>query len=169
VPGQTLFGGSILDRRETSTKVTILDGQTVVISGIKRTAINDIVRKVPILGDIPIIGGLFRSTEKSESQTELVAFIRPIVLDTPEKIRAATMGDFKTLNRARSELEGIDTEKYPATPDRYMDPAEEPHSIDELESGSDDGAIWWEDKGSDHGSTATNNSTSNTVARRKDE
>lgn len=122
VPGQTLFGGSILDRRETTTKVTIRDGQTVVISGIRRTVLNDIVRKVPLLGDIPLIGGLFRSTEKSESRTELVAFIRPIILDSPEKIRASGAEDYNLLNNSRKRLEGADIDKNPAGLDHWNEP-----------------------------------------------
>lgn len=122
VPGQTLFGGSILDRRETTTKVTISDGQTVVISGIRRTVLNDIVRKVPLLGDIPLIGGLFRSTEKSESRTELVAFIRPIILDSPEKIRAIGAEDYDLLNRSRKTLEGADVENNPAGLENWNEP-----------------------------------------------
>jgi len=119
VPGQTLFGGSILDRRETTTKVTIRDGQTVVISGIRRTSLSDIVRKVPFLGDLPLIGGLFRSKDKTESRSELVAFIRPIILDSPEKIRNVTEGDFDLLNRTRGNLEGADVEKNPAGLDHW--------------------------------------------------
>lgn len=122
VPGQTLFGGSILDRRETTTKVTISDGQTVVISGIRRTVLNDIVRKVPLLGDIPLIGGLFRSTEKSASRTELVAFIRPIILDSPEKIRETSLEEFNLLNKNRKELEGADIENNPAGIKHWNEP-----------------------------------------------
>ncbi|MCC6908498.1 MAG: hypothetical protein IT430_11190 [Phycisphaerales bacterium] len=122
VPGQTLFGGSILDRRETTTKVTIRDGQTVVISGIRRTVLNDIVRKVPLLGDIPLIGGLFRSTEKSESRTELVAFIRPIILDSDDKIRSLGEDDYRLLNESRRKLEGADVEESPASLDHWNEP-----------------------------------------------
>ncbi len=142
VPGQTLFGGSILDRRETTTKVTIRDGQTVVISGIRRTSLTDIVRKVPLLGDIPLIGGLFRSTDKTESRSELVAFIRPIILDSPEKIRNVTEGDFDLLNRSRGNLEGANVEQNPAGLDHWNEEYfRSPDSEDDPFS-DNDGTLW---------------------------
>ena len=86
VPGQTLFGGFIVDRRETSSKVTVRNGQTIVVSGILRTEEADIVRKIPILGDIPIIGNIFfRSRDKSQKHSELIAFVTPIILENPDK------------------------------------------------------------------------------------
>lgn len=148
VPGQTLFGGSILDRRETTTKVTIRDGQTVVISGIRRTSLSDIVRKVPLLGDIPLIGGLFRSTDKTESRSELVAFIRPIILDSPEKIRNVTEGDFDLLNRSRSNLEGVDVEQNPAGLDHWNEEYFRPRDTeDDPSGGGENGTLWMDRRG----------------------
>jgi general secretion pathway protein D len=83
VQGQTLFGGAIVDRRETTTQLIVQDGQTVVISGILRSEDSNIVRKVPLLGDIPLLGWIFRSTEKSKSNSEVLVFITPLVVDNP--------------------------------------------------------------------------------------
>lgn len=85
VPGQTLFGGFILDRRETTTKLTVRDRQTVVLSGILREEESEILRKVPLLGDLPLIGGIFRSKDAAKVNSELVAFITPIIMDNPEE------------------------------------------------------------------------------------
>lgn len=84
VPGQTLFGGAIVDRRETTTQLIVKDGQTVVISGIIRNELSDVVRKVPLLGDIPLLGELFKSREKSNKSTELFVFITPIVINNTD-------------------------------------------------------------------------------------
>ncbi len=81
VPGQTLFGGFIVDRRETTTKLTVRDGQTIVLSGILRQEESRIRRKAPLLGDLPIIGNLFRSSTTNIENTELLAFITPVILD----------------------------------------------------------------------------------------
>lgn len=83
VPGQTLFGGFIIDRRETTTQVIVKNGQTIVLSGILRDQVSSIERKVPGLGDIPLLGQLFKSRENTKTTTELVAFITPIVVDNP--------------------------------------------------------------------------------------
>jgi general secretion pathway protein D len=85
VPGVTLFGGAIIDRRETRTHVVLQNGQTIVISGILREDESKITRKVPLLGDIPFIGEIFKSRENSTTTTELIAFITPYVVDNPSE------------------------------------------------------------------------------------
>jgi general secretion pathway protein D len=86
VPGQTLFGGFIVDRRETTTQVIVKNGQTIVISGILRSEDSDVLRKVPLLGDIPLLGRLFRSRDKTVKETELVVFITPVVVDNVDDV-----------------------------------------------------------------------------------
>ena len=83
--GETLFGAFIVDRRETTTQVIVQDSQTIVISGILRSEFVDIVRKVPLLGDIPIINLLFKSIEKKKEDRELLVFITPIVVNNAEQ------------------------------------------------------------------------------------
>ena len=86
VQGQTLFGGAIIDRRETTTQLIVGDGQTIVISGILRSEDSDIVRKVPLLGDIPLLGWLFKSKERTKTNSEVLVFITPIVVDNPGEV-----------------------------------------------------------------------------------
>ncbi len=83
--GQSTFGGFIVDRRETTTQLILGDAQTVVISGILRAEDSDVVRKVPLLGDIPLLGALFRSTEKEKKTTELLVFITPLVVENSKE------------------------------------------------------------------------------------
>ena len=75
----------IVNRRQTTTAVTIKNNQTIVISGIRKEDDSDVVRKVPLLGDIPVLGALFSSTEKAKSISELVIFVTPIVVDNPDE------------------------------------------------------------------------------------
>lgn len=84
VPGQTLFGGFVVDRRETTTQLIVKDKQTIVISGILRSELSDVNRKVPVLGDIPLLGAIFRSKDKTVKNTELLVFITPIVVVNTE-------------------------------------------------------------------------------------
>jgi general secretion pathway protein D len=90
-PQSTSDGQFVVDRRETTTQLIVRDGQTVVISGILRSQDSDVKRKVPLLGDIPLIGLLFTSIEKTTTSTELVAFITPRVIDNT--------ADLDTFNR----------------------------------------------------------------------
>jgi len=84
VPGQTLFGGFIVDRRETISRITVKDGQTIVLSGILTEQESTITRKIPILGNIPILGEFFTSRDNENTTSELIAFITPTVVDHPD-------------------------------------------------------------------------------------
>jgi general secretion pathway protein D len=110
-PQQTLFGGFIVDRRETTTQLIVRDGQTVVISGILRSEDADIKRKIPGLGDIPLLGELFTSRERTRTQTELIAFITPVVVLNGAERDRVNEGPRERLGELRKEL----------TPDRPED------------------------------------------------
>lgn len=66
--------------RAASTLVRVKNGQTVVIGGLLTSRETDQTRKVPFLGDIPVVGWLFTSRSKSKSTTDLVIFITPTIL-----------------------------------------------------------------------------------------
>ncbi|MGQ0709919.1 MAG: pilus assembly protein N-terminal domain-containing protein [Rhodoferax sp.] len=74
--------GPALLTRKTRTEFNVRDGETIVLAGlIKRDASNN-VDKVPLLGDIPVLGALFRSKRFQNDETELVVFVTPTVVDT---------------------------------------------------------------------------------------
>jgi type IV pilus assembly protein PilQ len=56
------------------------DGQTVVLGGILETEKRDTEKKVPVLGDIPVLGHLFKSTTKTNNKDELLIFITPKIM-----------------------------------------------------------------------------------------
>lgn len=80
VPSAT--GGFVpsIDTRELTTQVLVNNGDTVVLGGIYETTRNETVRKVPLLGDIPGVGALFRSTSNVADKSELLIFITPKIL-----------------------------------------------------------------------------------------
>jgi type IV pilus assembly protein PilQ len=75
-------GGSVpsIDTRQIQTQVLVGDGQTVVLGGILETTKSYAANKVPWLGDIPILGHLFKSTTDINNKTELLIFITPKIL-----------------------------------------------------------------------------------------
>jgi type IV pilus assembly protein PilQ len=75
-------GGSVpsIDTREIITQVLVNDGQTVVLGGILETVKTKSANKIPFLGDIPVLGFLFRSTTDINNKTELLIFITPKIL-----------------------------------------------------------------------------------------
>jgi type IV pilus assembly protein PilQ len=72
-----------INTRKAATQVLIREGERLVIGGISRTELRANVRKVPLLGDIPILGALFRISENFEQGRELVVFLTPSVLQPP--------------------------------------------------------------------------------------
>ena len=73
----------IISTRETSTTALIHNGQTVVIGGLKKQEVLQQVNKIPLLGDLPLLGGLFRFEGEKTVNSELVIFITPHVIENP--------------------------------------------------------------------------------------
>lgn len=71
----------VFSTREVTTEVTVYDGQTVVLGGLMREDIQKVQDKVPILGDIPIAGRLFRSTADQHIKRNLIMFVTASLLD----------------------------------------------------------------------------------------
>ncbi|HUY84570.1 MAG TPA: type IV pilus secretin PilQ [Steroidobacteraceae bacterium] len=79
---QSATGGTVpsIDTRRIVTQVLVNDGQTVVLGGILGTTKTNSDNKVPYLGDIPVLGHLFKSTSRINNKTELLVFITPKIL-----------------------------------------------------------------------------------------
>ena len=69
-----------IDTREIVTQVLVNDGQTVVLGGILETERRDNEQKVPWLGDVPVLGRLFKTTSKTDNKDELLIFVTPRIL-----------------------------------------------------------------------------------------
>jgi type IV pilus assembly protein PilQ len=69
-----------IDTREIVTQVLVNDGQTVVLGGILETERRDAETKVPLLGDVPVLGRLFKTTSKTDNKDELLIFVTPRIL-----------------------------------------------------------------------------------------
>jgi type IV pilus assembly protein PilQ len=80
VPSAT--GGFVpsIDTRNIQTQVLVKDGQTVVLGGIMETERRDNVKKVPGLGDVPVVGNLFKTKSKINNRDELLIFVTPKIL-----------------------------------------------------------------------------------------
>ncbi|CAG9174336.1 Secretin GspD 2 [Cupriavidus laharis] len=77
-----LIQGPTTNVRSIETNVLVDDGQIIVLGGLIEDSYGDGVQKVPLLGDIPLIGGLFRYENKNRSKTNLLVFLRPYVMRT---------------------------------------------------------------------------------------
>lgn len=78
--GETTADGIAIDTKHVQTQVLVENGGTVVIGGIFERTERDEIRKVPLLGDLPGVGNLFKSRDRLDSRSELLIFITPRVL-----------------------------------------------------------------------------------------
>ena len=78
----------IINKRSIKTTVLLEDGELLVLGGLIDDKVIDTVQKVPFLGDIPILGALFRSTKLTKAKQTLVVFIRATIIKDPDKARA---------------------------------------------------------------------------------
>ena len=74
----------ILNKREIQTTVTVDDGQIIALGGLLDDNERRTLEKIPILGDVPILGELFKSRSKARTKTNLMVFIRPTILRSRE-------------------------------------------------------------------------------------
>lgn len=84
----TIFSGvPSINTKKVSTQVLVENGGTVVIGGVYTQDISNSTTKVPLLGDVPVLGALFRSNNKSDVKSELLIFITPKIVDDAMTLR----------------------------------------------------------------------------------
>ena len=79
-PNRSNPGDPAINKMEISTKLLVADGDIVVIGGIKKNQVTDSKRQMPGVGDVPIVGNLFKGKAKTDNMDELLVFIAPRVL-----------------------------------------------------------------------------------------
>jgi len=99
IPISTGVSAPVIDVRSADTVVVTPDGQTVVIGGLISTTKAQNIVKIPWLGDIPLMGNLFRRKQTSETKTELLIFLTPHVVQAPAQLAAVS-----DIERTRANL-----------------------------------------------------------------
>ncbi|WP_449369685.1 type II secretion system secretin GspD [Thiomonas sp.] len=82
ISSQSNTAGIITNKRSIQTSVLVNDGQTIVLGGLMQDNVSENNSKIPGLGDIPGLGALFRSNSRTATKTDLMVFLRPIVVRT---------------------------------------------------------------------------------------
>ena len=85
--GQVTAAGFAIDTKHVKTEVLVENGGTVVIGGIYTQDERNTTTKVPVFGDIPVLGNLFRNNSRQDNKTELLVFITPRIVDDRLTIR----------------------------------------------------------------------------------
>jgi len=101
-------GYPIIDTRSAKTNVELKDGESLIIGGLLSEEAINTMSKIPILGDIPILGALFRSTQKDIKEKELVFFITPKLMKaTPPGVKTELPTDKRPTEQEEKELRWI--------------------------------------------------------------
>jgi general secretion pathway protein D len=119
-----------INNRSAETTVTCYDGQTVIIGGLIQTTDQDMEDKIPLLGDMPGLGLLFRRIEKVKVRDELMIFLTPRILRNAEATHEATLDEF----RRNDTLRSLKTNH--AYKEGALDMIREPDLRDEIRKGS---------------------------------
>lgn len=113
----------VIDLRSASTVVVTPDGQQVVIGGLMEKDNTVIDSKIPVLGDIPLLGNLFKHKQRATSKKELMIFLTPHVVMKPSMLAAASKLETDKLEMGRKAWKEQEFNKYldtlplkPATP-----------------------------------------------------
>jgi general secretion pathway protein D len=80
VESNSAANGLITNKSSIETTVVIDDGATLVLGGLLQDEANDAVAKVPVLGDLPVVGNLFKTLARDRAKTNLMVFLRPVVI-----------------------------------------------------------------------------------------
>ncbi len=128
------FQADILTQRKLKTVVRVRDGQTVVLGGLIQTQLEERRTKVPIVGDIPVVGWIFRSKSFSNVKTELLVILTPRVIPGEEGEAVELIerySDHEILrmtpaDRILEELKRSDPENFRLEPEAPSQPADAP-------------------------------------------
>ena len=96
----TQGAGLATTKRSLETNVLVDDGQIIVLGGLIDDKLQDGIEKVPVLGDIPLIGGLFRYKTRSHAKTNLMVFLRPTIIRTSEQSMSLTEDRYDYIRNA---------------------------------------------------------------------
>ncbi|MGH1409202.1 MAG: GspD family T2SS secretin variant ExeD [Aeromonas sp.] len=113
--------GPTFDTRTVKNAVLVKSGETVVLGGLMDEQTKEQISKVPLLGDIPVLGYLFRSTSNTTSKRNLMVFIRPTILRDADVYTGVSSSKY-SLFRAE-QLEASAQEGYLTSPARQVLPA----------------------------------------------
>lgn len=103
----------ITNNREISTNVIAKNGQIIVLGGLMQNQLNESEQKVPLLGDIPLLGNLFRYRKSSNTKQNLLVFIRPSILRDQKSVAYYTNDKYQFMRK----LESSNKEKVLLMPD----------------------------------------------------
>lgn len=118
---QTKDGDFIYSNRTLKTAVMVDDGQTIVIGGLLQDDRSKTKNKVPLLGDIPLLGNLFKYNTHGSRKRNLMLFVRPTIMRSAETLAYTSQDRFNRLKLLQKGNKDAPAEHFPATPSNLFD------------------------------------------------
>jgi general secretion pathway protein D len=103
-PGTSNAGPST-NKRSIESNVVVDDGQIIVLGGLIEDRYTDNKSKVPLLGDIPYLGALFRSESRTKTRTNLMVFLRPVVMRDAETTNRVSLERYEQIRAFQREMQ----------------------------------------------------------------
>ena len=114
--------GLITNKRSIESNIVVADGSVVVLGGLLSDTFSDNRQQVPGLGDLPLLGGLFRSESRSRSKTNLLVFLRPVVVRDDVSAEVLSNGRYRDMQGLQTESHKPGTATLPVTNDQVLPP-----------------------------------------------
>jgi general secretion pathway protein D len=126
-PGQVIVGGTTtalgaggssavyapnINKRSANTVVVTPDGQPVVIGGLIGSDKSSTDSKIPLLGDIPLFGQLFRFSNKTSTKSELLIFLTPHIVRQPDQLAAMAVNETKQSQLITNSVSEQELDRY---------------------------------------------------------
>ena len=116
VPISNTVSSPVIDKRSADTVVVTPSDRTVVIGGLISTESKDRDSKIPLLGDIPLLGYAFKRKQKTDTKTELLIFLTPRVILNPGDLGAASDGERAKMDLAPKAFPAAELDRYIGKP-----------------------------------------------------
>jgi general secretion pathway protein D len=100
----TSFNAPVVSTRKVQTQLTVRSGGLAVIGGLMKNNKKQTEYKIPLLGDVPYLGAFFRKKQETVEKTELLVFISPTVIRTPEEMKSITDKEKEKIKEKVPEL-----------------------------------------------------------------
>lgn len=110
--GSNPVGAPVISKRSADTVVVTPDGQTVIIGGLMSNAKSSVDSKIPLLGDIPLLGNLFKRKLRAEEKTELMIFLTPHVVNQPTQVAKMTSDEKASIDLSPTSFTDEELNRY---------------------------------------------------------
>lgn len=118
----TAANGPTTSKSSIETSVVVDDGEVLVLGGLMKDEYSDGQSKVPLLGDIPYLGNLFKSQERARKKTNLMVFLRPIVMRNQDAANALTLDRYDYMRQRQIESQPKESTLLPINEAPVLDP-----------------------------------------------